>query len=302
MSALAAVLMAGLLGSVDGSSRAPLVFGAEVEAVYLDVFVTSHGEPITGLSAADFEVRDNGVPQQVRLMNIETVGVTAVLIFDVSSSVSGEKLAQLRAAGHAFIEGLGERDQAALLTFSHEVVLHTPPTRDRGVLYAALDRLQAGGATAGRDALFLGLKLPWTGGRPLIVLFTDGGDTLSWLGSEAILTAAREWGGMVNVVASGEPEQAHSLPPPSAMSADEEGELLRLLRQVAGITGGSLWIARSSDLKAAFEDLLAAMRTRYLLSYEPRGILRAGRHRLKVSVKGRRLDVRTRSEYSFPSR
>jgi hypothetical protein len=42
---------------------------------------------------------------------------------------------------------------------------------------------------------------------------------------------------------------------------------------------------------------LQAMSTRYLLTYEPRGVSPGGRHRLKVTVKGRKVDVRHRREY-----
>lgn len=80
-----------------------------------------------------------------------------------------------------------------------------------------------------------------------------------------------------------------------------ENAHIRFLRQVAETTGGALWTAASSDLPRVFRDMLEATRTCYVLSYEPRGVPRTGRHRLKVSVKGRRLDVRARTEYVVPS-
>jgi VWFA-related protein len=311
MTAFAVCTLPGLLLAA-GPQPLPPVFASGVDAVYLDVFVTNRGEPITGLSASDFEVRDNGVLQQASLVELDTVGVTAVLILDTSESLVGPELAQLRAAGHALVDGLTDRDQAALITFSHEVVLQAPATRDRAVLRRALDRLQASGATAVRDALYLGLKLPWPAGRPMIVLFTDGEDNLSWLRAEEILTAARESDVLVNVVAA-KPAGSERAPSSGASfdrhsdqlhlssgsaSPERDSDQLRLLRQVATTTGGSVWSATSSGLKAAFENVLAAMRTRYVLSYEPRGVAPAGRHRLRVKVKGRRADVRARSEYT----
>lgn len=314
MTALAVGALAGLLLAARPQASPP-VFASGVEAVYLDVFVTSRGEPIAGLSASDFEVRDNGVLQQVTLVDHATVGVTAVLILDTSESLRGPELDRLRAAGHALVAGLTSRDQAALITFSHEIVLQAPATRDREALWRALAGIQASGATAVRDALFLGLKLPWPDGRRMIVLFTDGEDNLSWLRAEEILTAARESDVLVNVVASkpaaeGEPSSGLSLERRSdqlhfssgSASPGRDSDQLRLLRQVAATTGGSVWSATTSGLKAAFEDILAAMRTRYVLSYEPRGVAANGRHRLKVKVRGRRADVRARSEYTVVTR
>jgi Ca-activated chloride channel family protein len=304
MSAPGAVLVAAaLLAAPSQAPRTPPVFSAEVEAVYLDVFVTSRGEPVLGLKTDDFEVRDNGVVQSARLVDLRTVGVTAILVFDTSGSVAGEKLAYLKAAGHAFVEALTERDSAALLNFSHEVILQCPSTRERAPLHAALDRIEARGATAVRDALYLALKLPRNPGRPLVVLFTDGEDNISWSSSEEVLTAARESDALVSVVASTEADDGTS-PPPRGGRLDKKLEILLgtrlpLLRSIAEITGGTVWGASATGLRGAFDDILAAMRTRYLLTYTPEGVERLGRHRIQVSLRNRRGDVRARTEYSI---
>ena len=39
---------------------APPVFKAGVEAVYVDAFVTQHGQALSGLTASDFDLKDNG--------------------------------------------------------------------------------------------------------------------------------------------------------------------------------------------------------------------------------------------------
>ena len=299
------LLAAGLLGLAPFPSQQAPVFAGGVEAVYLDVFVTSRGEPVTGLRAEDFEVRDEGVVQEPSLVDLETIGVTAVLAFDTSGSVTGDKLTSLRAAGHAFVEGLTDRDQAALLTFSQKVNLELPPTRDRAALHQALDRLAGRGATSIWDALYLALELPWGSGRPMLVVFTDGEDNLSWLGPEDLLRAARETDVLVDVVASEEPKNggvqlSAGLPRwPASAPAQPESDRRRTLRLVAETTGGAMWTANTSTLKDRFLEVLGGMRARYLLAYEPRGSARAGRHRLKVSVKGRHLDVRTRPEYTI---
>jgi VWFA-related protein len=297
MTLLSDLVLAGFLAAAPPEAQAPPVFDVIVETVYLDVSVTDHhGEPVTGLGAPDFEVRDNGVLQDPRLVDRGTVGANVALVFDTSESLD-KRIAVLRSAGHSFIDGLGAHDQATLLTFSEGILCPAPLTRDRAALHRALDRLAPQGATALRDALYLGIMRPAAGGRRLVVLFTDGEDNESWLSREDLLAAARESDVVVDVVALVRPATGRQgawlgLPP-----QEEETEHVRFLRQVTQTTGGTLWSASSKGLAEAFERVLVAMRTRYLLGYEPRGVVSEGRHRLRVSVKRRGVDVRARTEY-----
>jgi VWFA-related protein len=296
MTPLPSLVLLSLLAVAPQEASAPPVFGVSVESVYLDVSVTRHGEPVFGLAAADFEVRDNGVLQTPRLVDRDAVGVTVALVFDTSESVD-KRLAVLRSAGHAFIDGLGVHDQATLLTFSEEVLCPVPPTRDNPALHRALDRLAPQGATALRDALYLGIMRSAAAGRRLVVLFTDGEDNESWLSQEDILTAARESDVVVDVVALMRPRTGREGAWLGAPPQEEESEYIRFLRQVTRTTGGVLWSATSTGLAGAFEKVLAAMRSRYLLGYEPGGVERGGRHRVAVSVKRRGVEVHARTEY-----
>lgn len=300
MSARSPILVLAALLAAPAPQAAQLpVFASGVEVVYLDVFVSDGGRPVAGLAASDFEVRDNGVLQQVALVEQQVVPVTASLVFDASGSVTGVKLRHLRAAGDAFLSGLTERERVALLTFSHEVVAQALPTSDHAAIRAALGRVQPSGGTAVRDALYLAMKLAPREGRPLVVLFTDGEDNLSWLRPEEVLEAARRSDVLVYVVAS---QEGAGDSAPAEKPRAEEGARLRLLRQVAQTTGGELWTASSAGLLRAFQAILQALRTRYVLSYEPRGVARAGRHALQVTMKGRPFEVRARTEYVIPSR
>ena len=95
-------------------------FEVSVENVYLDVFVVRDGASVPGLQASDFEVRDDGLRQEVRLAQHEDLPLTVVLVFDASSSLRGQKLNDLQAASRALLAGLRERDEAALVGFSHD--------------------------------------------------------------------------------------------------------------------------------------------------------------------------------------
>jgi VWFA-related protein len=294
---------AGIVLAMALAQTAPPVFEAHVEAVYVDVYVSAKGAPVIGLQARDFVVKDNGVAQQVRLLKREETPVTAVLALDVSSSVAGARLLALEAAARALVSGLGASDEAALVGFRHKVELREAPTGDRQRLFEAIGALRARGLTTVIDALYLCLKRRWGGGRPVLVLFTDGQDTASWLPNDVILEAARESPTLVYVVAT-RPEAVrmrsapvHGFPEFLQREPPETGYAY-LLRRVAETTGGAYWTVDSnSSLEARFRDVLAAVNARYLLAYEPRGVSRAGRHELRVSVKRRGLQVRARREY-----
>src|SRR4051794_19262172 len=73
-------------------------FSAKVESVRVDVLVTDKGQPVHGLSAADFEILDEGVPQHVDLVSFDEIPLNVIFALDMSSSVAGERLDHLRAA------------------------------------------------------------------------------------------------------------------------------------------------------------------------------------------------------------
>ena len=73
-----------------------------------------------------------------------------------------------------------------------------------------------------------------------------------------------------------------------------EGRLLQLL---ATTTGGVLVKEKSLDRVAErFAELLESFRNRYLLSFAPSGVEKAGWHKLTVRVKGGG-DVRAKTGY-----
>jgi hypothetical protein len=75
---------------------------------------------VGGLTAADFELRDNGVVQTIDVADSD-VPVNAVLAPDTSASTAGQRQKDLIAASQALLDGLKPADRAALTTFSHAV-------------------------------------------------------------------------------------------------------------------------------------------------------------------------------------
>src|SRR5205807_1028674 len=181
-----------LFSSVSLSQSQQPSFSSKVEAVRVDVLVTDRGKPIIGLKPSDFEIIDNGVPQQVDLVSYEQIPLNVILGFDMSDSVAGEKLDNLRRAGAAVLGGLKKDDQAALVTFSHLVLLGSALTGDVAQVRDALDAVGGIGETALIDGTFASIMIGESdAGRALLIVFSDGVDTASWLTADAVLSAAK---------------------------------------------------------------------------------------------------------------
>ena len=284
--------------------QAPPVFRAETETVSVPVSVTKNGTPVRGLRAEDFILKDNGAVQHVELVDRETMPTTVVLALDRSASVSGRKLELLRGAARAFLRELRPQDEAALIAFDYRIELRHEATTDRAAILGAIEGLEAGGATSVIDALYVSLKRRLGAGLPLVVLFTDGQDTMSWLENDDVQRAARESSTLLHVVGT-EPRglrMARSTRGAGYAPVFKESGYVHLLRRIAETTGGAYWAVESDEhLEATFRKVLEVANGRYVLRFEPQDVARPGLHRLEVAVRRRGVDVRARKEYLIPS-
>lgn len=278
---MSALLASALLAVA--AAQEPPVFRAEVGLVRIEVLVTRKGVPFHGLTAADFEVRDDGRVQELEPVLEEETPVDAVLVLDMSGSVRGVKLDALQDAARAFLDGLREGEQAALVAFREEVLLLEPFTADRARVQRALVRAQPRGSTALCDAVYAALRLREPGPRrSAVVVFSDGIDNLSWLPASDVVEAASRSNAIVYGVA--------------VRAKDDRKE--RFLGDVVRATGGQLFEASSErDLRARFLDVLGDIRARYVLSYTPGGVDTAGWHALEVRLKRVKGDVLARPGY-----
>lgn len=304
------------------------IFRAAIEAVQVDVLVTSGNRPIGGLTAADFELLDNGVPQRIDDVGIEEVPFSMLLVLDTSDSMTGSKLADLKTAATAAVNAMRTADRASLLTFS-DVIAQPVGWRTKGAdLTSTIDALGASGRTALFDAAFSGLSVrdPEPGRRALVLIFSDGVDTSSWLPAASAMDKASRTDAVVYAVvlaeglpmnmdrtgmpARGGPVSARPswLERPQRRLYFRSGVTLSpgatlfdqssLLRELVERTGGEALVAQTSrQLRDAFQRIVMDFRTRYLLSYLPAGVEPTGWHRIDVKVKGRAATVKARRGY-----
>jgi VWFA-related protein len=288
--ALLPVLALPLLVATALAQTPQVKFDVNVDLVSVDVLVTTRGEPRAGLTAADFQITDNNVPQKIensfageatgRGAALRPIPLDVVLVFDVSGSLAGGKLAQLVEAGKAVLAALRPDDRAALVTFSERTVIRQPLSSDLAAVTRAVERLDAAGRTSMFDALYAGLSMRRTGGtRAMVLVFSDGRDNSSILTANQIAQVARESDVVVYAVGLDK-----------GIKDD--------LKEITEETGGTVTVAQSvKDLKPLFARMVHEMQGRYVLTYYPTGVIPGGWHAIDVRVPGRRVEVVARRGY-----
>jgi Ca-activated chloride channel homolog len=283
----------------------PQKFTTSVDAVRVDVFVTEKDRPVAGLVTEDFELMDNGVVQKVDAIGVADVPVSLMVVLDTSRSVAGATLDRLRQAASDAVATLEPGDRAAILTFSDEVRRLAAWTEEIASVHGALQTVSARGATALFDAAFAGLTLRDTapGRRHLILLFSDGADTASWLPESAVVAKAERTDAVIYSVVLG----GVQLRPPTLMyrsgirlsdTAERSGPPGSFPQALADASGGQMFTARSTrDLQESFRRIVNEFRSRYLLTYMPRGVETSGWHQISVKLRNRPGTVIARRGY-----
>ena len=112
------LLVAMVLGLAAVSAQEPARFKSKSELVTVDLLVLDGRRPVTGLTAADFELIDNGVPQTVEQVYLEQLPLNVIMVLDVSASVEGDRLTSLKRGATTVVERLRRIDRAAVVSFS----------------------------------------------------------------------------------------------------------------------------------------------------------------------------------------
>jgi VWFA-related protein len=290
-------LVASVLWIAAAAGQGP-TFRSGIDLVRVDALVTRGHAPITGLTAADFEIRDNGVLQTIDRVAYETVPLSVIFTVDASGSVAGAKLRSLRNAVNAALDSLRPGDRSALVTFSHQVQIRAHLIGLPAAIRDAMARVTPIGGTALRDATYTALALSDTQDtRALVLVFSDGFDNASWLTVDEVRrTAQRSDAVMYGVVVPERIERGLSSarrPRPVYTAAQTD-----FLEGLASSTGGRILKVDAIDnLPKTFGAILREFRMRYLITYYPRDVEGGGWHTIEVTVKNRHGTVTARRGY-----
>jgi Ca-activated chloride channel homolog len=254
--------------------------------------VDRKGNLITDLSAEDFEIHEDGKPQQIRyfsqgLADSDEVATHLGLMLDTSGSMENDlKLA--RSAAVKFLNLIPEAEDITLVDFDTEVRVTRYPQRDFARLVERIRMRKADGWTALYDALGVYLHgADGRNGRTILVMYTDGADSRSELNFGDIMELLKA--SPVTVYAVGLIEHAGSM----------RNDLRMRLLQMTEATGGQAFFPSAlKDLDASYEKVLAEIRAQYQLGYLSSNPTMDGTWR-KVEIKARRPDVKLRSRKGY---
>lgn len=298
------LLAAGLVPTRVASQSVPPaqpptpIFRGSADVVSVDVSVLRDRRPVAGLNATDFELLDNGVVQEITEVAYEKLPIDVTLLLDVSASVTGDVLDELRRALRQVRADLGPNDRLRLLTLDMRVHRLVDFGQPAAAVDAALASLGGGGSSAVFDGLAVALSgRGEPGRRRLIVLFSDGQDSSSITDADTLLDVARRSTPTVAIIL-GSPAVERPASLLRTRSELASASAAALSARIASETGGAATtVTPGENLSSRFRRMLQEFRSSYVLYFTPSGVERAGAHTIEVKVKRPGVDVRARRGY-----
>lgn len=291
------------LGQTQATAQQP-TYRSAIELVGLNVTVNGQdAKPVSGLTADQFHVFEDGVPQQVKFFAPGDMPLDVVILLDTSASMTGS-MQLVQAAATRFARALRPGDRAAVMGISNSLQVLQNFTPDMAIVEAAIKSTKPGGKTPLYSSIYTALtelaKDRRTGVEPrrqAIVVLSDGHDTSSTFSFDELLTVVRQHAVPVYTIAPRASRDTKALREhlfnESTHTADFE------LRKLAMETGGrSFFPVTLFELSGVYAEIATELAHQYSLGYQSSNAARDGNFRriaLKISVPG--LTWRTRAGY-----
>jgi Ca-activated chloride channel homolog len=252
-----------------------------------------HGKTVTGLTAENFRIYEDGREQKVKIFQPEDSPATVGLVIDNSGSM-GNKRSEVVTAALAFVNASHPDDEIFVVDFNHQAWLALPEslpfTGDPTELRKALLATRVEGTTALYDALSLALDHLKRGTlqRKALVLISDGADNASTTNFDTVQRMAEQSSATIYCVGIYDPYDRDKNP--------------GVLKKLAKLTGGEAFFPHQpSDLRAIWPKIAGSIRGQYTIGYLSDNNTRDGIYRkvkiTAVDKRGKPLEVRTRSGY-----
>jgi Ca-activated chloride channel family protein len=283
------VLFLAVFTAVAGGQQA---FRSGVDLVTFGVTVVDRkGDLVRDLTQDDFEVVEDGRPQELRFYAAGDGDAAPPLhlglLLDASGSmVSDMKLAQ--GAAIKFLNLLPESRDITLVDFDTQVRITRYPQRDFPRLVERIRQRKPDGWTALYDALGTYLDgVDQEDGRRILVMYTDGADSRSVLRLDETLTLLKA--SPVTVYAIGLVQNTGSY----------RQQLQMTMMQLVEATGGQAFFPSSmKEVEGAYEKVLAQIKGQYHLGYLSANTATDGAWR-KVEIKVKRPGARVRARKGY---
>ena len=290
---LASSAPAGL--TQDSEQEERFQFRTTVQAINLTVVVTDkRGRFIPNLTEVDFEILENGTPQEIGFFTAEVTPVTLLLLLDASTSVR-LSVNGIKEAASNFVGKLWDGDRAIVADFNERIRFSSHFSDDVDRLIQTIQSLYPSGWTALYDAVILSIdKISEAEGRKALLVFTDGDDSRSLgPGSEANSKQVIEDAKFSEVTIYSVGFQGRRI-------AGSRGVNKRFLKDLAEETGGRAFFPSGiGELNKNFDEIQNELHSQYRLAYIPKNLEPNGEWRsIKVRINSRDdLVVRTRKGY-----
>ena len=263
---LTALLLGGIAFAQDATAP---VFQSNVRLVHILANVKDrNGAPVGGLESRNFEIRDNGVLQQINIFERQTEQPLsiAVLLDDSGSTAIDIKYEtdSVTRFVRAVTRSGNPQDTVALYTFNWEVVKQTGFIRDPAPIDRRLRELHGIGGTALFDAILLASRdIQDRPGRKVLIIVTDGGDNLSKTTFQRAAEAAQLADAVIFPI----------LVMPVTVDAGRNIGGENALTTFAERTGGHVFQPTlGAAIDKAFDGILRDLRTQYFLAFYPKNV------------------------------
>jgi len=250
----------------------------DVDLVLVPVTITDPmNRLVTGLEKENFQLTDNGRPQEIRHFSSEDAPISLGVIFDISGSMS-DKIDKSREAVVEFFRTANPQDEFFLITFSEKPEVLVDFTSSVEDIQSKLVYAVPKGRTALLDAIYLGMNRMRRAHyeRKALLIISDGGDNHSRYTEGEIKSMVRE--ADVQIYGIG-------LFDVGGFKSPEEHEGPALLSDVTEVTGGRTFtIGNPNELADVATKIGIELRNQYVLGYRPTSPGRDGKWR-KIKVK-----------------
>ena len=302
---LAGLLVAiALPAATTAPSAQQLQLRSTTSSVAVHVLVQGSKGPVRDLTAADFELTDSGIRQQIATMTIDPLPIDVSLVVDELRH--SEYAAKKR---HPYIEEikalLMRGDRFGIVSVGSDVRERVP----MGALPVAAETKPAETKPtepSDQAAVFDGvaralLRTTPPGRQHVVIVLTEGYDAFSFTSPQALSDIARRSDARMHVLATeglrGRYRELARAPAPLGVY-DGLAVLVELARESGGDFFSPTRMTRSvtGPVKRIFEDVRAG----YVLYYTPAGVTERGWHPIAVTVtRPGRFKVRARPGYAY---
>lgn len=296
-----------LVSVASAQSQVPQfpTFRSSVSVVSLNVTVQDRAANyVSGLKPEDFAVFEDGVRQDVRFCEADTVPVDLIVLLDTSASMT-DKISLVRTAADGFLRTLRPRDRGAVVAFSDNVNVLQRLTDDRQALARAVASIRPHGTTSLDTAIYIALKEFGQAARQsgqvrrqAIAVLSDGDDTSSLVSFDDVLALARQMGVNIYTVGLQSPYETQTAMEATGRRFYSEGDYT--LKTLARETGALAFFPTVSELKRVYGTIAEELAHQYSIGYVPANPDHGGRfHRVVVQILSRpELRPRTRLGYT----